>query len=80
MEIHEHPIVAGPVGEIRVPIDHRGLSRLLWPGILAALVCASLYLSFIHSETNFGEICFYYSALSDAIVSRALYGCRNCAR
>jgi len=53
MEIHEHPIVAGPVGEIRVPIDHRGLSRLLWPEILAALVCASLYLSFIHSETNF---------------------------
>lgn len=32
MEIHEHPIVAGPVGEIRVPIDHRddkGLARFL---------------------------------------------------
>lgn len=32
MEIHEHPIVEGPVGEIRVPIDHRddkGLARFL---------------------------------------------------
>lgn len=32
MEIHEHPIVEGPVGEIGVPIDHRdykGLARFL---------------------------------------------------
>lgn len=32
MEIHEHPIVEGAVGEIRVPIDHRdykGLARFL---------------------------------------------------
>lgn len=32
MEIHEHPIVAGAVGEIQVPIDHRdykGLDRFL---------------------------------------------------
>jgi hypothetical protein len=32
MEIHEHPIVAGTVGEILVPIDHRddkGVARFL---------------------------------------------------
>ena len=32
MEIHEHPIVEGPVGEIPVPIDHRddkGVARFL---------------------------------------------------
>lgn len=32
MEIHEHPIVTGPVGEITTPIDHRddrGLARFL---------------------------------------------------
>jgi glycosyltransferase involved in cell wall biosynthesis len=32
MEVHEHPIIDGPIGEIRAPIDHRddrGLHRFL---------------------------------------------------
>ena len=32
MEIHEHPIIDGPVGEIRAPIDHRdykGLAKFI---------------------------------------------------
>ena len=59
MEIHEHPIIEGRVGEIRVPIDHRdykGLGKFIEKHRDYALWEARRYKSLIRDSENWEKL------------------------
>lgn len=61
MEIHEHPIVAGVVGEIKAPIDHRddqGIARFLEKHIDYARWEAQRYASLQENPVDWSQLTY----------------------
>lgn len=58
MEVHEHPIIAGPIGEIAVPIDHdddRGVARFIDRHREYAMWEARRWASLYSSDPHMGQ-------------------------